>query len=348
VITDEQIVRLFDDIEFRDEPPMETTVDAYVVSGERRLRRRRVVTWSGGFAAAVAVAAGVALALPLGEPRADPSSGVIAPGTPDISRPPPDATTSPTKTAPAIPETTPDDFGFSATRQLLLDTAVEHFDADRSHLPEKSSSFHGGGIGGKEVGTKLSWTIPGESGEGMLYVAVTAPGYAAADEYAIEGFAGLATELELADYTRRELPGTGEQAWVAEGVQTGGFGTLAIGVVYERPDGSLVGVGAYDQFGNNSLEPVSTIDIDLQQAASFVTDPDLAIAPADRKVEAQWAEFFDWLVKLDEDQQSEYLTRLEAEQPERLHEMAMAPGSPLVPDESGWVVEDDHPRIPTP
>jgi hypothetical protein len=278
VITDEQIVRLFDDIEFCDEPPMETAVDAYVVDGERRLRRRSVVTWSGGFAAAVAIAAGVALALPLGEPKPDSSSGVIAPSAPEISRPSPDATSSPTETAPPIPESAPDDFGFSATRQLLLDTAVEHFDPDRSHLPEKSSNFHGGGIGGKEgVGTKLGWTVPGERGEGMLYVAVSAPGYAAAGEYAIEGFAGLATELELADYTRRELPGTGEQAWVAEGVQTGGFGTLAIGVVYERADGSLVGVGAYDLFGNTSLEPVSTIDIDLQQAASFVTDPDLEI-----------------------------------------------------------------------
>jgi hypothetical protein len=57
----------------------------------------------------------------------------------------------------------------------------------------------------------------------------------------------------------------------------------------------------------------------------------------DREVEAQWATFFDWLVGLDEDEQREYLTQLEAEHPERLHELAMAPGSPLVPDESGWV-----------
>jgi hypothetical protein len=65
-------------------------------------------------------------------------------------------------------------------------------------------------------------------------------------------------------------------------------------------------------------------------------------------VEAQGATFFDWLVGLDEDEQREYLTQLEAEDPERLHELAMAPGSSLVPDESGWVVEDDHQRIPTP
>jgi hypothetical protein len=49
------------------------------------------------------------------------------------------------------------------------------------------------------------------------------------------------------------------------------------------------------------------IDIDLQQAASFVTDPDLEIVSTDREVEAQWATFFDWLVGLDEDEQREYL-----------------------------------------
>jgi hypothetical protein len=91
----------------------------------------------------------------------------------------------------------------------------------------------------------------------MLYVAVTAPGYPAADEYAIEGFAGLATELELADHTRRELPGTGEQTWVAEGVQTGGFGNLAIGVEYERADGSLVGVGGGSS-GSTRMSSAST------------------------------------------------------------------------------------------
>jgi len=338
VNTDEQISQLFDRVEFRDEPPMETLVDSYLSGGKKRLLRRRLVIWVGGFAgAAAAVAVGMAVAAP-SAPEPDPASGVVDPSTPEIARPTPEATPSPVDSAPPLPEAA--EFPFPATRELLLDSAVEHFDPDRSHLPSESSSYHGGGIGKQDVGTKLSWTVPGEGGEGMLYVAVTAPGYASADEYALEGFAGLATGLGLADFTQRELPGTGEQAWVTEGVQTGGFGELMVGVVYERADGSLVGVGAYDMFGNNSDQPVSRMDIDLEQAAAFVTDPELAIAADDLEAEAQWRALFDWLVALDEDEQREYLARLEREQPERLHEMAMAPGSPLVPDASGWVVDD--------
>jgi hypothetical protein len=338
VNTDEQMVRLFDRIEFRDEPPMATSVDSYVTDGGRRLRRRRAAIGAGLAGAAAAVVVGMAVVAP-GEPEPDPASEVIGPTPPQIMRPTPQTTPSPLDSAPPLPE--PADFPFSATRQLLLDSAVEHFDPQRSHLPEESSGFYGSGIGDKEgVGTKLSWTVSGESGEGMLYVAVTGPGYVSADEYALEGFAGLATELELADFARRELPGTDEQGWVAEGVQTGGFGDLVLGVVYERADGSLVGVGAYSMFGNNSLEPVSTMNVDLRQAAAFVTDPDLRIASADHTVDEQWAAFFDWLVGLDDDEQREYLARLEAEQPERLQEMALRPGSPLVPDASGWVVED--------
>jgi hypothetical protein len=341
VNTEEQMVRLFDRIEFRDEPPMATSVDSYLTDGGRRLRRRRAAIGAAGLAgAAAAVAVGMAVAAP-GDSEPDPASEVIGPSPAEIARPTPQPTPSPLDSAPPLPD--PADFPFSATRQLLLDTAVEHLDPRRSHLPDESSGFHGGGIGDKEeVGTKLSWTVSGESGEGMLYVAVTSPGYLSADEYALEGFAGLATGLELADFTRRELPDTDDQAWVAEGVQTGGFGDLVLGVVYERADGSLVGVGAYSMFGNNSLEPVSTIDVDLQRAAAFVTDPDLQIASADHTVDQQWAAFFDWLVALDEDEQREYLARLEADQPERLHEMALRPDSPVVPDASGWVVEDRH------
>lgn len=279
MIDDEQIVRLVGEIEFPAEPQMETVVGSYVLLGERRLRRRRMVIAAAGILGSVAaIATGIAIALP-----DDPATGVVEPSTREIARPSPQVTPSPLESPPTLPEV--DELPFSATRQLLIDSAIEHFDPARSHMTAESGSFSGRGIGDKvEVGTKLGWTVPGESGEGMLYVAVTAPGYVA-EEHALELFAGLGTDLQIAEFSQRELPGTGEQAWVAENVQTGAFGTLVIGVVYERGDGSLVGVGAYDMFGNNSLEPVSTIDVDLHRAAAFVTDPDLGIAAADRDAE---------------------------------------------------------------
>ena len=73
-----------------------------------------------------------------------------------------------------------------------------------------------------------------------------------------------------------QVPGTDETVLVAPpNPET----NLLFAVSYERADGSMVGVAVSDLFGNNSLVPVSEMDITLEQAIAFVTDPDLAVDP---------------------------------------------------------------------
>ncbi|RIQ20770.1 hypothetical protein DY240_16755 [Jiangella rhizosphaerae] len=223
---------------------------------------------------------GVALLLP--------GFGPAAPGELDVAGAGdgPAAVEVPAETATAPPDsevpsaeptdvpTSDDPFGFPLTRQLLLDTAVEHLDPAHEHLPAETSNRQGGGNGtAASVGTKLGWTIPGADGEGMVQVAVTEAGYVEG-EYAFESFAGTFGCVSREVCT--EQPGPDGTVYVAEAdAETG----MALGIVYERADGSLVGIAVNALFGNNSVTPVSNVDITVDQAIAFVTDPDLQVAP---------------------------------------------------------------------
>lgn len=219
------------------------------------------------------------------KPTADPA--------PSPTNPPADATWGEDEDAPA-PSVPPADreratdqpvppdlptLPFPQTRQLLLDAAVEHFDPEHAHLPETSTGFTGGHLQDiADVGTKLSWTNAGEDGMGMVRVAVTSPGYADSEAYALEGFASdvgceISPDAEGGpNCTEQEVPGGGT-VWVAEADTDG----LAASAVFERADGSLVGVGVFDLFGNNSTVPVVDIDVEVDEAIAFVTDPDLNV-----------------------------------------------------------------------
>jgi hypothetical protein len=83
---------------------------------------------------------------------------------------------------------------------------------------------------------------------------------------------------EIADCEYQTAPGTEQQVLVAEADPAR---NLLLGVMYQRPDGSFTGVGVYDLFGNNSLQPVSNVDITLEQAMAFVTDPALQVLQAE-------------------------------------------------------------------
>lgn len=278
---EDQLSRKFEELDFSDEPAMVSQPDDDVRRGERRLRRRRTLMVTAGLAAGVVMATGTVAVLPDalrgdatlqvagGDPRGTPSEPVPtgeATRTPEAR-----STRSPKATAPAD-----DPFPYPATRQLLLEAAVRHLDPEREHLPEQSTNAQ---TGGGSVGSKLDWTVSGEDGMGMVKVVVTEPGYKTEDH----GLDWLMGEIGCLDHStgetrceKRPVPGTSEQAWVAEP----GAGS-ELSVLYERADGSYVGIGTYDLFGNNSTTPVSNVDVPLERALAFVTDPDLKVVPGD-------------------------------------------------------------------
>lgn len=265
---EDQLSRRFEELRFSDEPPMASDPADDVRRGTRRLRRRRAMVLVPAVASVAAAVTGVALALPP-DAGAERQLQVTGSGDPKPTPthpldPKPTPTHSP---APTVPD---DGFEFPATRQHLLEAAVEHLDPKRQHLPGKTSNVQtGGGGDSMEVGTKLDWTIPGEDGTGMVQVLVTTPGYAKGDP------PGCWND-DRSKCTERQIPETSETVWVA---QPDPEFNLRLGVHYERPDGSVVGIGVYDLFGNNSTTPVSDVDIELKQAFAFVTDPDLRVDP---------------------------------------------------------------------
>ncbi|MBB5789120.1 hypothetical protein [Jiangella mangrovi] len=264
---------------FAGEPPMASTATDDLERGRRHLRRRRIATLGGGALGVAAAGVGVALLLPGFGPAAQSDLNVAGSGDGPAAV---EAPAVPSTTATAPPEAPPVDheLGFPVTRQLLLDTAVEHLDPAHEHLDAESTGLTGGGFEDAfEVGTKLGWTVPGEDGLGLVQVAVTSPGYATADEYARAQFGGSFGCSGPDDGCEEQpVPGTDETVLVAG---PNSESTLQFGVVYERADGSMVGIGVSSLFGNNSVTPVSEVGITLEQAIAFVTDPGLLVDPAE-------------------------------------------------------------------
>lgn len=271
---DEQLRHAFDRVRFGSEPPMASTSADDLHRAERHLRRRRTTVLGSSVTGLAAVAAGAALALP------------ALPGT--GSSPPTDIGVASSGDGVSAGQDDPAkaELPFPQTRQLLLDAAVEHFDPAGNHLPGHSSNAPNGGSvqdgrleGNLHVGTKLGWTIPGESGEGLVSVHVTTPGYASWEPYAVEGFA-LEVGCDISGGTCRQetIPGTNQQAWVADADPQQ---NLKLSVVYERDDGSLIAVGVYDLFGQNSADPVSDINITRDDVFTFTTDADVQFDPAE-------------------------------------------------------------------
>ncbi|HEX6233422.1 MAG TPA: hypothetical protein VFZ63_09855 [Jiangellaceae bacterium] len=226
----------------------------------RSAHRRRTAAWTTATAGIVALGAGIAFAVP----NFDSGAELFAAGEPNVMD---EAGCG--GGAPAD-----EHLGFAGTRQCLLDVAAKHFDPERIHLPEVlGSAGTGSGEHGWRVSSKLEWQVPGESGLGMIEVAVTTPGYAEGD-YAERDMASVIGCEEIADCEYQTVPGTEQQVFVAEADPAR---NLLLGVMYQRPDGSFTGVGVYDLFGNNSLEPVSNVDITLEQAMAFVMDPALQV-----------------------------------------------------------------------
>jgi hypothetical protein len=252
---------MFAGIDFAGEP-LENDLAEDLRRARRGHRRHRVTTWSSVTAGVAALGAGVAFAVP--NLVADGEDEIAAAGEEGV-----------VESADCGDSAAADDhLGFSSTRQCLLEVAAKHFDPERAHLPEASENFGGGGgESGWLVSTKLDWQVPGESGLGMLRVVVTTPGFAEG-EYAEYDVAWMIGCEDIEECSYQTVEGTGEEVLVAPADPER---NLVLGVMYERADGSFAAVGAYNLFGNNSVEPVSSVDVTLEQAIAFVTDPALQV-----------------------------------------------------------------------
>lgn len=239
--------------------------------GRRRRTRTRLAAGCGSAVVAASVAAVVAW--PTGE---EPAPVAADPLTTPTAAP---ATTATTATASAAPATSrcfdPDDRGPARKGQIiaaapdLLDLyraiLVEHLDPAERHLGPGRTNNQVGGSGAEgcpsgqirltSYGTKLDWRVPGESGLGMIQVEVSDPWDEAQARLAHDVWKPRAVDL----------PGV-RSAEVAE--YDGG-----VAVVVHRTDGLSVALDANTLFGNNSLTPVSGVDLSVRELVAAAADP---------------------------------------------------------------------------
>jgi hypothetical protein len=268
---DDDLRRMFDRLSFHDEPPMRTGTSDDLRKGRRRLRRRRVAGVVTAAAGSAAVATAVVLMSPGGGPDIGPGLDAAA-GADDGSGP---KVVTVEGGAPS----------FAVTYDTMADLAAAHFDPDSEHLETSVPvEIDPSGPTNWEVSSRLAWTNPGESGVGLVRVIVTLPGYAEQEG----AYGDVATQIGC-DFEGHDVVGcaervadSGEPILVAE---PNPDRDLLFGVVHEREDGSLAAVAVHDLFGNNSLEPVSSVDITLEQAVDFVTDPKARVDDAEAATE---------------------------------------------------------------
>ena len=260
---------------FDDEPmggSVGDTMRADLTRAHDRLSRRR--RWTGGFSALAVAAVAFVIAmspnlLPSGDTDSGPAGFAGQTESPKPDRPSPDqASPNPDRPSPDrsvlttdAPARPGDGFPYFDQRHLLFTVAKNHLDPSGEHLSMASNVQGGGGShGSQSVGTKLNWKVRGESGLGMVQVGIATPGLTDADRRFEIGCGGSCDRHDLGD---------GTSAWVrrsSDGV---------IGAAYEQSDGGSVWVLVDPLFGNNSLTPVSSVDVSVDDLLAYVTDPRL-------------------------------------------------------------------------
>ena len=257
---------------FDDEPAdgsLGDTTQADLARAHSGLSRRR--RWTGGFSAlAVAGAAFVIAMGPSILPSNDTDSGPA--GFADqTDSPKPDRPASPKPDRPKDTTEPPgpegDGYPYFEQRQLLYTVAKNQLDPAGEHLSMASNVQGGGSQRSQYVGTKLNWKIRGEPGLGMVEVGIGTPGMTDVERRVEIGCAGSCDRHDFGD---------GTAAWVrrsSDGV---------IGVAYEQSDGESVWVLVDPLFGNNSLTPVSSVDVSVDDLLAFVADHRLRVLDSDQ------------------------------------------------------------------
>ncbi len=236
--------------------PGPTLVSEDIARG-RRSRRRRAAAMTGVPLAAVAVIGGVGAAggLPgqvLGDEPKEPL-GVAGGGT-----------VTPPRTG--IPETTATLPGFgpgqaplSVWRNELYDLARRHLDPAHDYLNYRTQSLEmsGAGDGGQVFGIKLGWEQRGDSGEGMVQLAVASPGHGR-----------MLGCNDVAPCRSVHVPGFGTVRLGGDPLGHGGYE-----VVVRQSDGETAQVLVTPLFGNDSLTPTEARLVGLHRVLALAEDP---------------------------------------------------------------------------
>lgn len=218
-------------------------------SGLRRQRRWQAL--AAVTATAVIAGGGYALSHSLGNDT--PSTSVA--GDPAAA---PSGSTAPTPSPTPVP-----------TGRILKEfqrVLATHLDPQWDHLvprrkPNANEQVCGELSGIVGLGSKYDWRNPGENGLGMLQLMV--------ERHPEKGVSpcGLAP---FDSCTPLKDPGTAERAWkVVAG--------SSIGDVVRRIDGSQVTLTAHPLFGNNSLVPLESMDLEIADLLTAAADPALTL-----------------------------------------------------------------------
>ncbi|MEZ0578195.1 hypothetical protein [Nocardioides sp. MH1] len=142
------------------------------------------------------------------------------------------------------------------------DIVARHLDPAGQHLQRDVSGVQMGGsirCGVSSLGTKLGWTVAGEDGEGMVQVEVNRSAHGSQVAMSLDGWEPVPSGL----------PGVTRAEVARDGGRTA--------VLVTRADGLVVGIIADPLFGNNSLTPVSDLDVSVDDLVATAADPDLAL-----------------------------------------------------------------------
>jgi|1185.fasta_scaffold25528_2 hypothetical protein len=147
---------------------------------------------------------------------------------------------------------------YGPTLATYRDLVAEHLDPQQQHLQKEVT---GGDINTAKgcvldaLGTKLGWTNAGEDGLGMVVVEVTTDWRTAQTNLAHGGW-----------HPASSLPAGAARAYVAD--YQGGTA-----VAVTRSDGTTVALDAARLFGNNSVTPVTSMDVTTDELLATAADP---------------------------------------------------------------------------
>lgn len=207
-------------------PPPATPLEQDLARGRGRLRRTRFLATGGAVAGVAAIALGIGLTGAALDTRDAAPNGPASQGV---------------EPAPPKQKAAPDDRTGGELLRDYRNVLAEHVDPNGTHLQKKPDNLQSGG----GLGTKLGWSVPGESGLGMLEIFVG------------DGWGGVVGELcgDGVECTQQDVDGIHATVARSEGVTS---------VLVKRADGSNVLLTANLLFGNNSLVPVSGMDISVE------------------------------------------------------------------------------------
>jgi hypothetical protein len=262
--------RLRSAVERHDSP---VVVEDDVARGRRDLvRRRRVLL--GGSLATVAVLAGVTIAANqlVGDSPASSGNGARIAGQPSSvptegSTSVPPAPEDPLTLSPETAITEPDGASIDSSdtkpwRDDLYALAGTHLDPSHRHLNYDTDSEQGGGDAGGSIslGIKLGWKAEGESGEGMIQIAVASAGS--------HGLLAPCNVFGLCVETRR----AGHGSFELSGDPASGNGYA---IELTQADGEQVQIVVDPLFGNNAVKPTTADLPTLNQVLDLAEDTDL-------------------------------------------------------------------------